>query len=151
MKVVGTGAPMMLTVRARACEVSALREVLLRRRNEAVEAASRLRTPVGLSAPNPDTEDPHDELVLISKVLDDLCRSVGPDQPREVVGPTWLLDPIIRDAATEAVVRLVQMVEAFRADTGRVPADELRAAVDAASACTATLIALDYTQNHAVE
>ena len=151
MKVVGTGSPMMLTVRAKPCEVGVLRDVLLRRRAEVVEDASRLHPPAGHKDPDPDAEGPHDELVLLSRVLDDLRRGAGPSEPRELVGPTWLLDPIIRDASTEAVERLLQTVEAFRADTGRVPADQLRAAVDAASACTATLIALDYAQNHAVE
>lgn len=95
-------------------------------------------------------ECPHDELLAISKVLDDFRRHVPPEQTRVLVGPTWLLDSVIRDAASEAVERLSSAVDVFRADTGCLSADALREAVDAASASVATLIGLDYVQNHAI-
>jgi hypothetical protein len=136
---------MMLTLRIKSCEVPMMRDVLVRRRAEAVAAAAGERTPGGA-----DAEQPHDEMFVIAKLLDDLHRHVPDGQPRILEGPTWLLDAVIRDAASEAVERLRDAVDVFRADTGKLSRDGLRAAVDTASACTATLIALDYIQNHAV-
>ena len=147
MKVVGTGSPMMLTARVKGCEVDVLREVLCARQAEAVAAAAKMsRAP----AAGKDRERPLDEVLAIAKVIDDLHRHVPPDQPRVLVGPTWLLDSVIRDAASEAVERLTSAVDVFRADTGCLSADALREAVDTASASVATLIGLDYVQNHAI-
>jgi hypothetical protein len=150
MKVVGTGSPMMLTLRVKSCEVAVLREVLCCRRADAVAAAAAARGRIGESRTDADAEAPHDEMFLIAKLLDGLRQHVSFDQPRVLEGPTWLLDPLIRDAASEAVGRLSEAVDVFRADRGRLSSDALRATMDAASACTATLIALDFVQNHAV-
>ena len=149
MKVLGSGSPLMLTVRLKACEVSVWDGVLCRRRSEAVAAAGMEPAVTALPA-NMEAEGPHEEMFVISRLLDDLHRSLADGQARELVGPTWLLDPVIRDAATEAVERLGDAVDVFRADKDGMSADELRAAVDAAGACAASLIGLDFVQNHAV-
>jgi hypothetical protein len=154
VKVVGTGAPWMLTIRVKSCEVKVLRDELEERRAVAVEAAANAQATQRRPAPGANTavvEPHHDELFVISRLLDDLRRHVPRDQPRELVGPTWLLDPVIRGAAGEAVERLREIVDAFQADKGRVTPDELRAALDTACASTATLIGLDHAVNHAVE
>jgi hypothetical protein len=148
MKVVGTGSPMMLSLRIKSCEVAVVREVLCRRRAEAVAAAAG--SPASPPPAAADAEERHDEMFVIAKLLDDVRRHVPGGQPQVLEGPTWLLDPVIRDAASEAVERLSEAVDLFRADRGRMSRDGLRAAVDTASACAATLIALDYVQNHAV-
>jgi hypothetical protein len=76
---------------------------------------------------------------------------VSPGEPRQVVGPTWLLGPVIRGAAGEAVDRLHIAVSAF-AEAIRPPTpDEVRLRAEAASALVATLIALDHVENYAVE
>lgn len=153
MKVVGTGAPRMLTVRFKSCEISALRDELHHRRAVITEAAAEAHEKSdapGAGAGDPDVEDRHDELFLITRILDELRAPVPRDQPRQIVGPTWLLGPVIRGAAVEAVERLHTAVTAFGADKGCPTPDELRAVVDAAAASTATLIALDYAENHAV-
>ncbi len=142
---------MMLVVRVKSCEVGVWRNVLCRRRAEAVAAAGT--TPVAPVDAGSDiaAEGPHDEMFVIARVLDALRRAVPEGQPRELSGPTWLLDPVIREAASEAAERLSEAVDVFRADGAGTSADRLRAAVDSASACAATLIGLDYVQNHGVE
>jgi hypothetical protein len=153
MKVVGTGAPRMLTVRFKPCEIKVLRDELHHRRAVITEAAAaahdRTQAP-GAGAGDREVEDRHDELFLISGILDELRAPVPPDQPREVVAPTWLMGPIIRGAAVDAVERLHDAVTAFSADRGMPPPDEVRAAVDTAGAMVATLIALDHAENYAV-
>jgi hypothetical protein len=154
MKVVGTGAPRMLTVRLKSCEVKVLRDELHHRRAAITEAAAGAHahsTSPGAGAGDREVEDRHDELFLISRVLDDLRAPTPPDQPRQIVGPTWLLAPVIRGAAVEAAERLRDAVSAFASDTCARTPDELRAAVDTASALAATLIGLDHAENHAVD
>src|SRR4051794_26119719 len=103
MKVVGTGAPRMLTVRFKPCEVSVLRDELRRRRaviTEAAAAAHARPTVPASGAGDGEVEDWHDELFLITRLIDDL--KVPPrsaDEPREVVVPTWVMAPVIRGAA----------------------------------------------------
>ncbi|MGH2499796.1 MAG: hypothetical protein ACRDF0_06890 [Candidatus Limnocylindria bacterium] len=144
----------MLTVRFKSCEVEVLRDELYHHRAVATEAAAHAHA--GSTAPRAGAgdravEDRYDELYLLTRILDDLRAPVPPGQPREVLGPTWLLGPVIRGAASCAAERLVEAVAAFCADTGSVTPDELRARVDAASACAATLIGLDHAENHAVD
>src|SRR4051794_27927839 len=105
MKVLGSGSPLMLTVRVKSGGVGVLRDVLCRRRSDAVAAAGMERESRSVGEEDRDVEARHDEMFVIAKVLDDLRRPGAPDQPRELVGPTWLLDPVIRDAASEAVER----------------------------------------------
>lgn len=147
MKVVGTGAPRMLTVRFKSCEVGVLRDELHHRRAAMTEAAAQAHansTALSAGAGDRDVEDRHDELFLISRLLDDLRAHAPHDQPRQIVGPTWLLAPVIRGAAAEAAERLRDAVVAFGADTGSPTPDALRAAVDTAAAMAATLIGLDH-------
>lgn len=153
MKVVGSGSPSMLTVRAKSSEVRLLRDILCDRRAEVVIAATGALAQRGREGEDLDdreVEDRHEELFWIARLLDGLRKPVPPGQPHELVGPTWLLDPIIRGAAAEAAERLSEAVDRFRAGDGKLAPDELRAAVDAAGASTATLIGLDHAQSNAV-
>ncbi len=142
---------MMLVVRVKSCEVGVWRDVLCRRRAEAVAAAGTTPAKSADAGLGIVAEGPHDEIFVIARVLDALCRALPEGQPRELSGPTWLLDPVIRDAASEAAERLSEEVEVFRADGVGTSADRLRSAVETVGACAATLIGLDYVQNHAVE
>jgi hypothetical protein len=119
----------MLTLRIKSCEASVVREVICRRRSEAVAAA---RVPASSAARDP--EDAHDELFMIARLLEDMRERVPERQPRILEGPTWLLDSVIRDAACEAVEQLSEAVDVFRADVGKMSRDALRAAADTASA-----------------
>jgi hypothetical protein len=67
------------------------------------------------------------------------------------MAPTSLLGPVICGAAVEAVERLAHAVRRFAADTGAVPPEEVRRAVDTAAALTGTLIGLDHAENHGVD
>jgi hypothetical protein len=152
MKVVGTGSPTMLTIRLKTCEIPVLRDELEERRAVAIEAASDAQRGATVrDATISGDEGDGEELLLISRLLDDLRTRVQDDQPLEIVGPTWLLDQVIRGAAGEAVERLRLAVDAFRLDRGRVTPDEVRGAIDAVCASTATLIGLDHAINHAVD
>ena len=153
-KVIGTGAPRMLTVRLKSCEAGMLRDELFERRaviTEAVASAQARCAAAGTGASENEIEDRHDELFLIAQLLDQLRAPGQPDRRRDLVGPTWLLGPVIRGASMEAAERLRDAVAAFAADTGSLSPDQLQAAVDAAAAITATLIGLDHVENHAVD
>ncbi len=154
MKVVGSGSPSMLTVRAKPSEVKLLRDLICDRRADVVSAITGAHAKSRREDEDLDgreVEQRHDELFLITRLLEGLRKPVSPDQPRELAAPTWLLDPIIRNAAAEAAERLSEAVDIFRSDSGRLTADELRATLDTACASTSTLIGLDHAQNHAVE
>lgn len=154
MKVIGTGAPRMLTVRFRPCEVGVVLDELHHQRSVVTEAAAHAHdhsSAPGAGAGDPEVEDHHDELFLIARLLDDLRASATPDRLREVMAPTSLLGPVIRGAAVEAVERLCDAVRKFAADTGAGTPEEVRGAVDAAAALTATLIGLDHAENHGVD
>lgn len=143
----------MLTVRLKPCEIAVVCDELQHRRAVVVEAAAAAQVGDGTGSEGEsgrDLETCHDELFLFTRVLDDLRTPTAPGQPREIVGPTWLLGPVIRGAAAEAAHRLLDAVKTFAEDKGRVTPDELRAKVDAASACAATLIGLDYAENNGV-
>jgi hypothetical protein len=159
VKVVGTGAPRMLTIRFEPCELEALRDELEERRAVSLQAAAHAQRHAGnahptvavAQRPRRELERRHDELLLISRLLDDLRRPAPRDQPREVVGPTSLLGEVIRGASAEAIERLVEDVAEFREDRGRPTAEQLRASLAAAAAWVETLIGLDYADNHAVD
>jgi hypothetical protein len=159
VKVVGTGAPRMLTIRFEPCELEVLRDELEQRRGMIVEAAAHAQEQArkarpalpGAERPEQELERRHDELLLISQLLDDLRRPAPRDEPRDVTGPTWLLGDVIRGASGEAIDRLVNAVSAFREDRGRPASGELRATLAAAAAWVETLIGLDYADNHAVD
>src|SRR5215212_4482137 len=99
IKVIGTGAPRMLTVRFRPCEVHVLRDELHHQRAVITDAAAHAHetsTAPGAGAGDPDAEHHHDELLLIARVLDDLRAPARDARGREIVAPTWLLGPVIR-------------------------------------------------------
>jgi hypothetical protein len=154
MKVIGTGAPRMLTVRFRPCEVGVVLDELHHQRAVVTEAAAHADdhsdAPGAGANDDPAVEGHHDELFLIARLLDDLRAPSPPDRLREVMAPTALLGPVIRGAAVEAVERLCDAVRKFAADTGAGTPEEVRGAVDAAAALTATLIGLDHAENHGV-
>lgn len=65
MKVIGTGAPRMLTVRFRPCEVGVVLDELHHQRSVVTEAAARAHdhsSAPGAGAGDPEVEDHHDEL-----------------------------------------------------------------------------------------
>jgi hypothetical protein len=153
VKVVGTGAPRMLTIRVEPCEVDVLCDELDNHRTVAVDAATRTRAnPAASSAGAGDreVEDRDDELYLICRLLDELRAPSPAGQPREIVAPTWLLAPVIRGAAAFAAERLAHMISTFGAAQGSPTREELRAAIDAARACGDTLVGLDHAESHAV-
>ena len=154
IKVIGTGAPRMLTVRFRRCEIDVLLDELHHHRAVVTEAAADAltrSTAPRAGAGDPAVEDRHDELFLITRLIDDLRAPAPDDRPREIVAPTWILGPVIRGAAVHAVERLAEAVRTFAADKGELTPDEVRCAVDAAAALTATLIGLDHVEHHAVD
>src|SRR5215217_7891862 len=121
----------MLTLRLRRCEIDVLRDELHHRRaviTEAATAAHAASTGSATGTTDADVEHRHDELLLISRLLDELHAPTPVGQSREIVGPTWLLAPVIRGAAGEAVARLVAAVDQFREDRGKPTADQLRSA-----------------------
>jgi hypothetical protein len=154
IKVIGTGAPRMLTVRFRPCEVAVLLDELHHQRAVITQAAAHVHatsTAPSAGAGDEDVEHHHDELFLITRLLDDLHARAPGARRREVVAPTWVLGPVIRGAAVEAVERLCDAVRKFAADKGARTPEEVRSAVDTAAALTATLIGLDHVEHYAVD
>src|SRR5687767_4746058 len=115
MKVVGTGAPRVLTIRFRACEIGILRDELHHRRAALTEAAAdaHARSTARAASDDREVEDRHAELMLISRLLDDAHTPAPKGDPYEIVGPAWLLGAVIRGAAGEAVARLASAVQEF--------------------------------------
>jgi hypothetical protein len=66
-----------------------------------------------------------------------------------VSGPTSVLAPLVRSAARKAMEEYVAAASAFISDAAAVSPDRLRAALDTASAWTATLLALHRVEGHA--
>jgi len=154
IKVIGTGAPRMLTVRFRPCEIEVLLDELHHHRAVVTEAAADAHeksTAPSAGAGDRDVEQHHDELFLVTRLLDDLHAPAPRDRPREILAPTWILGPVIRGAAVEAVERLCDAVRMFAADKGGRTPEEVRRAIDTAAALTATLIGLDHAEHYAVD
>src|SRR3954468_24065838 len=107
IKVIGTGAPRMLTVRFRPCEVGVVLDELHHQRAVVTEAAAHAHEQSdapGAGAGDPEVEDHHDELFLIARLLDDLRAPTPADRLREVMAPTSVLGPVIRGAAVPSSV-----------------------------------------------
>jgi hypothetical protein len=126
MKVMGIGAPRTLELRLKRCELSVWREVLRR-----AHAAQRDRVSAA-----PET------LVQLSRLQQQAGEPHREDQPVVVTGPTSVLAPLVRSAASNALENYVTEASTFISDSTAVSPDRLRAALDSASAWTATLLAL---------
>lgn len=158
MKVIGTGSPAMLTLRLEECEIEVLCDELQHRRAVKAEAAAvahERSAGQGAGAGTREVEDPHDELVVIAGVLDQLSGGGRPSDERsggraEIVGPTWLLGPSIRGATAEAAHRLLATLDRYR-DERACTAEEMRAAVKTVTAWVETMVDYDYTENHGMD
>lgn len=146
MKVVGTGAPRTITVRVQPCEIAMWREALRRRMITAADPTRRV--------PPPATEDEPIHRVEASAVARLLTRAhaaVAPGQPWVLTGPSWLLDDVIHSVTRAAVDRYAEAWRAFEDAPDVLNADRLRVALDTASACTATAMALARVQSDATD
>src|SRR5262245_27757119 len=108
MKVVGIGSPAKLRVRVKPCETGVLREVLYEHLDVAVEALGRRggRIRDGASEISQERERAAAEVAAITALLDQLRPLEVVDHPYVLIGPTSVLAPVIRNAASEAVERL---------------------------------------------
>jgi hypothetical protein len=118
MKVVGSGSPRMLTVRLKPCELPLLRDEVEEHQRSVLSSLADQRRSIGVGARHRDDERLKDDLVTLTRLLDELRGPVRPDQPLEVTGPTDVLGEVIRGAAGEAVYRLHEDVDRFREDRG---------------------------------
>ena len=163
MKVLGTGAPRMLTVRFKSCEIDVLRDELHHRRAAITETAAHAHASSdapGAGAGDREVEDCHVELLLISRLLDELGVPVVPasvrgsriDMDDAVPGDALRasLDALGLEAGASLLVPLVfrgqslGVLAAFgrRDEAGRFDAEEERLLMAfAASAATAVATA----------
>jgi hypothetical protein len=129
MKVIGIGAPRTLELRLKTCELGVWRTVLglthVEERRRVSAAPETPSTLLELARLRQQAAEPHRE-----------------DQPFVVTGPTSVLAPLVRSAARKAMEDYVAAASAFINDAESVSPDVLRAALDSASAWTATLLAL---------
>ena len=129
MKVIGIGAPRTLELRLKSCELGVWRAVLglthVEERRRVSAAPETPSTLLELSRLRQRAAEPHRE-----------------DQPFVVTGPTSVLAPLVRSAARKALDDYVAAASAAINDGEAVSPDRLRAALDSASAWTATLLAL---------
>jgi hypothetical protein len=151
MKVVGTGAPRLLTVRFKRCEVTVLRNEIEELQGSILGSLGEIHGRGLADVRHDEIERLKDDLVALADLLDRLRAPVEPNQPLEVTAPTELLEEVIRGAAGEAVYRLHEEVDRFREDRGTPTRDELRARMSCATAAVESLIGLDYVLNHGVD
>jgi hypothetical protein len=154
MNVVGTGSPQVLTIRFERCEIDGLRAALHRRRAAVTEAAAaahkRARPEVG--AGSDAVEGPHDELVEVSRVLNELeAFDVVDENVVELIGPTWLWAKVLRDASERAVDALADAMQRFGDPACHCRPGELRAAAAAAHAWTDTRLDYHHVDNHGMD
>lgn len=153
MKVVGTGSPAMLTLRLEECEIEVLRDELRHRRAVMADAATHAHersTGPGAGGGTREVEDPHDDLIVIAGVLDQIARWDRAAEPLEIVGPTWLLGPSIRAATSEAAHQLLGTLDRYR-DEGACTAEEMRDAVKVATAWVETVLDYDFVENKGMD
>jgi hypothetical protein len=129
MKVVGIGTPRTLELRLKCCELGVWREAL--RQAHGAEH--------GRVSAAPDTPSP---LLHLSRLHQEAGERHREDQPFVVTGPTSVLAPLVRRAARTALENYVAEASAFISDGAALSSDRVRAALDTASAWTATLLAL---------
>ena len=87
--------------------------------------------------------------MLLGRLLGRAHEPVAAGQPRVLAGPTWLLAHVIRTVAVDAMERYVDAGRAFCEGQVRPSIDEVRAALDTATAATATAIALERAETDA--
>jgi hypothetical protein len=148
MKIVGTGAPMVLTMRYTSCELELLVEQLMERPARVV-GSSRGQAAEG--RPH-RLDDVSDDLEETARALDQLSQ-VDRTEPRafEVTGPSWFWASVIRRSAGEAAARFADAMRRFTTVGDECTREELLAASSATAAWTETLIALHYVDNHGLE
>lgn len=100
-------------------------------------------------APAADEETRRDEAGAVARLLERAHAPATPGQPWVLTGPSWLLGDVIQRVSRAAVDRYAEAWRAFEGVPDALNADRLRVAVDAASACTATAIALARVQSDA--
>ena len=132
MKVIGIGAPRTLELRLKTCELGVWRAVL-----GLTHVEERRRVSAAPDAPS--------TLLELSRLRQQAAEPHCEDQPF-VTGPTSVLAPLVRSAARKALDDYVAAASAFINDAKSVSPDVLRAALDSASAWTATLLALHRVQ-----
>ena len=152
MKVVGTGAPVVLTVRFERCELDVLRDELHHVRagvTESAAVAHQRATDPGAGAGSAAVESNHQRLVELSALLDQVeLLDPEEEEPLEVAGPSAFFASVIRGAATEAAERYADAMRRFRDPDEHCSREELRAAAEAARAWTETLLGYDFVENH---
>ena len=80
--------------------------------------------------------------MVLAHLLDQALKPVAAGQPRMLVGPTTVLADLIRAVAVDAMERYIHLGRAFCEGRMTPAPTELRAALDTATACTATAISL---------
>ena len=157
MKVVGSGSPMMLTVRFKPREIRLLRAQLEARQRSLLSSIADTQRwleerACGLREHEREQELERlkDDLVVVTSLLDESRRPADPGQPRIVTGPTKVMAEVIRGAAGEAADLLQEAVDRFREDRGTPTPQALRQQLGDTAAWVETLIGLDHADNHGV-
>jgi hypothetical protein len=152
MKIVGTGAPIVLTMRFEPCELELLIEQL-------VERPARVMSSSGSQAAghrpylrDARLDDISNDLEETARALDQLSE-VDRGEPRafEVTGPSSFWTSVIRRAAGEASTRFADAMRRFTTVGEECTREELQIASAVTAAWTETLIALHYVDNHGLE
>jgi hypothetical protein len=143
MKVVGTGAPRTLTVRVQTCEIGLWREALRRRLTAATDRGEAARAAEDVESMR------RDEAGAIARLLERAHAPVPSGQPWVLSGPSLLLADVIHGIAGAALEGYAAAWRRFIASPDARNGDQLRIAVDAAAATTATAIALARVQDDA--
>lgn len=136
MKLVGSGSPRTLTVRVQPCEIALWREMLRQRLVDETQAA--------------DPDSSTGALGVIARLLERAHAPVAPGQPWVMVGPTPVLGQVICAVADAANKRYSGEQRRFDSAPDVTNAERLRVALDATSACLATVFALARVQSDAI-
>jgi hypothetical protein len=154
MKVIGTGAPEVLTISFTRCELDVLRDELHQLRAVYVEAAhiAHRRDDAGQVKDPEVVPHHHEELVEISQVFDWLARvSDEEDEPEPISGPNWFWARVLRGASADAAARLLDAIERYQDKSRHCSPAELAREVASASAWAETLMAHHHVDNHGLE
>ncbi len=152
MKVIGTGAPDIVSIRFEACELDVLRSELCQVRALAIDGAYHAHHNGNGNGVADVVENRYAELLEVSRALDRLDRQldVGEDDEVPIVmeGPSWFWAPVISSGAGTASERLFDALERYRESRYDCKPEELRAAAAGAGAWAETLLAYHYVDNH---